>query len=133
MKVGGILSEKEATNFLLGKVGDPHITSYVNHVARKKNGNRRAQHAIVPDIHAMNFPAGKQSINDSGSSRVADAIFEVKISTACKSRYAHNNIRLVTVDRIRGPCGHVLVKTKKEATTVNAFQNQPCLVSVWPL
>ena len=98
MKVGGILSEKEAANFLLGKVGDPHITSYVNHIARSNNGNRRAQHAIVPDIHAMNFPAGKQSINDSGSSRVAEAIFEVKTFTACKSRYGHNNSRTAPVD-----------------------------------
>jgi hypothetical protein len=80
-------------------VGDPHITPYVNHVARKNNGNRRAQHAIVPDIHALNFPAGKQSINDSGSSREAEAIFEVKTFTACKSRYAHNNTKTAPVDR----------------------------------
>ena len=59
MKVGGILLEKEAANFLLGKVGDPHATSYVDHVARKNKGNRRAKHTIVPDIHAINFPAGK--------------------------------------------------------------------------
>ena len=98
-KWGGILSEKEASNFLLGKVGDPHIMSYVNHVARKNNGNRRAQHAIVPDIHAMNFPAGKQRINDSGSSRVVEAIFEVKTFTACKSRYRHNNTKTAPLDR----------------------------------
>ena len=73
--------EKEAANFLLGKVGNPHLTSYVNHVARKNNGNRRVQHAIVPDIHAMNFPAGKQGINDSGSIRAAEAIFEVNTGT----------------------------------------------------
>ena len=42
MKLGGILSEKEAVKFLLGKVREPHITSYVNHVARQNNGNRRA-------------------------------------------------------------------------------------------
>ena len=61
-------------------------TTHVNHIARKNNGNIRAQYAIVPDIHAMNFPAGKQSINDNGSSRVAEAIFEVKTFTVCKSR-----------------------------------------------
>ena len=99
MKVGGILSEKESANFLLGKVGNPYITLYVNHVARKNNGNRRAKHAIVPDIHAINFPAGKQSINDRGSSRAAEAIFEVKTFTACKSRYAHNTIKTAPVDR----------------------------------
>ena len=54
MKVAGVHSEKEAVNFLLGKVGEPHITSYINHVSRGE-GNRRAMHAIVPDIHATNF------------------------------------------------------------------------------
>ena len=99
MKVGGILSEKEAANFLLGNAGDPHITSYVNHIPRKNNGNRRAQHAIVPNIHALIFPAGKQSINDSGSSRVAEVIFEVKLFTACKSRYGHNTTKTAPVNR----------------------------------
>ena len=37
MKLGGIHAEKEAVNFLLGKVGELHITSYVNHVARQPN------------------------------------------------------------------------------------------------
>ena len=69
MKVGGMLSTKEPATFLLGKVGNPHITPYVNHVARKNKGNSRSQHAIVSDIHAMNFPAGTQSINDSGYSK----------------------------------------------------------------
>ena len=91
--------EKEAANFLLGKVGDPHITSYVNHVARKNNVNRKAQHAIVPDIHEMIFPAGKQSITDSGASRVAEAIFEVKTFKTFKSSYRHNNTKTVSVNR----------------------------------
>ena len=99
MKLGGILSEKEAANFLLGKLGNPNITSYVNHVTRKNNGNRRAQHAIVPDIHTMNFPADKQSIHNSGSNRVAEAIFEVNTFTACKSRYGYNNTKTAPVDR----------------------------------
>ena len=55
VKLGGIQSEKEAVNFLLGKVGKLHITSYVNHVSRKVNA-RLALHSIVPDIHAHNFP-----------------------------------------------------------------------------
>ena len=58
MKLGGIQSEKEAVNFLLGKVGEPHITSYVNHVSREANA-RAAPHAIVPDMHAHNFPVGR--------------------------------------------------------------------------
>ena len=71
--------EKEADNFLLGKVGDPHITSYVNHVARKNNGNRRAQHVLVPDIHTMNFPTGKQSINAQQTERLKQKILELNI------------------------------------------------------
>ena len=59
MKLGEILSEKQAANFLLGKVCKPHITSYVNHVTKQHHGKRRATHAIVPDIPAMNFSAGK--------------------------------------------------------------------------
>ena len=55
MKIGGIQSEMEPINLLLGKVADPHITSYVNHVSRDANA-RAALHAIVPDIHAYNFP-----------------------------------------------------------------------------
>ena len=55
MKLGGIQSEKEAVNFLLGKVGEPHITSYMNHVSREPNA-KSALHAIMPDIHAHNFP-----------------------------------------------------------------------------
>ena len=47
----------------------------------------------------MNFPAGKQRINDSGSSRVAEAIFRVKTFTACKSIYGHNNSNTVPVGR----------------------------------
>ena len=56
-------------------------------------------HAIVPDIHATNFPVEKQRINDSGSKRDAEAFFEVKTFTACKSRYGHNNNRISPVSR----------------------------------
>ena len=54
-KLGRIKLEKEAVNFILGKVGELHITSYVNQVAREANA-RKAAHTIVPDIHARNFP-----------------------------------------------------------------------------
>ena len=91
--------EKEAANFLLGKVGEPHISVYVNHVARQNNGNRKAKHAIVPDIHTLHFPAGRQRVNDSGSTRDAEAFFEVKTFTACKSRYTNNNVRATPVNR----------------------------------
>jgi len=33
MKVAGIHSEKEAVNFLPGKVPDPWISNYVDHIA----------------------------------------------------------------------------------------------------
>ena len=73
----------EAAAFLLGRVDEPHITPCINHVARQNNGNRRAQHAIIPNIHALNFPADKQRLNNSGSNREAEEIFEVKTFTAC--------------------------------------------------
>ena len=90
MKLGGIQSEKEAMNFLLDQVGDPHITSYVNHLSSHPN-SRNAPHSIVPDIHARNSPAGKQTINESGATLSAESFFEVKTYTACKSQYKHNN------------------------------------------
>ena len=65
----------------------------------RHNGNRRPEHAFIPDIHASNFPLGRQRVNDSGSTRDAEAIFEVKAFTACKSRYAHNNTTTAPVDR----------------------------------
>ena len=58
MKLDGINSEKEAVNFLLGKVSEPHIFSYANHVAREAN-LRKDAHAIVANIHAQNFPVGQ--------------------------------------------------------------------------
>ena len=64
MKLGSIHLEKEAANFLLGKVGDPLMISYMNHVARQTN-TRRTTHAIVPDIHTRNFPAGRHMVFDS--------------------------------------------------------------------
>jgi hypothetical protein len=85
-------------NFLLDKVGDPYITSYVNHVSSAPN-SRKAPHSIVPDIHARNFPVGRQTINDSGSTSTAEAFFEVKTFTACKTRYKHNNATIKPPDR----------------------------------
>ena len=93
MKLAGISTEKEAVNFLLDKVGEPYITSYVNHVSSTPNA-RRAPHAIVPDLLAHNFPTGKQQVNDSGASSSGEAFFEIKTYTACNSRYKHNNTRL---------------------------------------
>ena len=53
----------------------------------------------MPDIHAHNFPVGRQTVDDYGSNRVAEAFFEVKTFTACKTRYDHNNARLPPAER----------------------------------
>ena len=97
-KVAGIASEKEAVNFLLDKVGEPYILRYVSHVSAAPNA-RKAPHAIVPDIHALNFSTGKQRVNDSGATTTAEAFFEMKTYTACKSRYQYNNTTRNPADR----------------------------------
>ena len=53
----------------------------------------------MPDIHVHNFPVGKQTVDDYGFNHAAEAIFEVKTFTACKSRYKHNNATLAPADR----------------------------------
>ena len=98
MKLAGVASEKEALNFLLGKVGEPYITRYINHVSSVPN-SRKAPHAIVPDIHAFNWPTGSQRFNDSGVSSAAEAFFEVKTFSGCKSRYKQNNSTIKPADR----------------------------------
>ena len=50
MKVAGIHSHMEAANFLNGKVGEPYINNYINHITRNPNP-RSSLHAIEPDIH----------------------------------------------------------------------------------
>jgi hypothetical protein len=47
-------------------------------------------HIIHPDIHATNYPIGRQVVNDSGATRSFDTIFEVKTYTFCPTRYNHN-------------------------------------------
>ena len=58
------IGEKEAVNtsyLTIDKVvGEPYITSYVNHVSGHPN-SRKAPHSVVPDIHARNFTTGKQT------------------------------------------------------------------------
>jgi hypothetical protein len=84
MKLGGIHSAAEVINFLVNKIGHPYITPYVNHVSSHPNA-QNAPHAIVPDIHAFNFPTGGQQVNDSGATSAAEAFFKIKTFTACKS------------------------------------------------
>ncbi len=83
MKLGGIHSATEAVNFLVDKIGHTFIMSYVNHVSSHPNA-QKAPHAIVPDIHAFNFPTGGQQVNDSGATSAAEAFFKMKTFTACK-------------------------------------------------
>ena len=101
MKLGGIHAEKEAVNFIMDKVGEPHISSYINHFAAHSSA-RRAKYAIIPDLHALNFPVGKQTINDSGVTTTAEAFFKIKMFTACKTRYFHNKKRC---EQTTGPHG----------------------------
>ncbi len=74
MKLGGKHYTAEVVNFLVDKIGHPYITSYVNHVSSHPNA-QKAPHAIVPDIHAFNFPPGGQRVNDSGATTAAEAFF----------------------------------------------------------
>ena len=105
MKLGGISSQKEAVNFFFDKVGEPHITSYINHLSYRPN-IFNAPHVIIPDIHAHNFPGGKQCVNDSGATTAAEAFFEIKTYTACNSLvYKHDNSRITPPER-RAREGH---------------------------
>ena len=92
MKLGNIDSTIEAVNFLLSKVPQPYIGDYVIHVKSQPGHPRNARDAIVPGIHATNNPSGRQLVNDSGASRSADAIFEMKNLNFCPTRYNHNNV-----------------------------------------
>ena len=98
MKLAGVVSVKEAVNFLLGKVGEPWMGRYIDHIAPFPNA-RASTHGIVPDIHAYNYPAGRRCVNDSGAALSGDAIFEVKTYTACPTWYNHNNSRTRPADR----------------------------------
>ena len=90
MKLGGTLAEKEVVNFIMDKVGEPHISSNINHVAAH-NSAKKAKFAIIPNLHALNLSVSKQTINDSRVTTTADAIFEIKTYTTRKTRYSHNN------------------------------------------
>ena len=90
--------EREAVNFIVDKVGEPYITRYINHVSSTPQFHT-ARHAIILDLHARNFPTGRQQINDSGATLSAEAIFEVKTYTPCPSRYNHNNATIKPAER----------------------------------
>ena len=99
MRLGKIVSVLEPVNFVLGKVGQPFIGDYVHNITSQPGNPRHARHAIVPDIQATNYPSGGQVVTDSGATRSADAIFEVKTFTSCNTRYNHNNRNINPANR----------------------------------
>ena len=98
MRIAKIDSVLEPVNFLLGKVGEPFIGDYINIITSQPGNPRHARHAVVPDIHATNYPTGRQVVNDSGATRSANAIFEVKTFTFCPTRYNHNSQNINPAD-----------------------------------
>ena len=88
--LGGIFMAKEAANFLVGMVADPWMRDYIRHVSQAVRP-RNSRFGIVPDLHALNYPTGRQRVNDGGGVLSAEAIFEIKTMTACKTWYQHNN------------------------------------------
>ncbi|EJK51883.1 hypothetical protein THAOC_28906, partial [Thalassiosira oceanica] len=113
MELGGVYSTKEAVNFLLGHVPDPFISRYIRHVSQCPNA-RNAPFGMIPDLHAQNYPTGRQRVNDSGSHLSAEAIFEVKTFVACNSRYGNNNSQISPANRrAKQVCQTYVLKTKK--------------------
>ena len=96
MKVAGIQSHMKS--FLNGKIGEPYISNYINHITEHPNP-KSALHAIIPDIHAYNYLLGRQRINDSKASTTDEAFFELKTMTACVSRYGHVNTDTTAAER----------------------------------
>jgi len=90
MKVAGIHSEKEAVNFLLGKVGEPYINNYVDHLSSLA-GCRNSPFAIVPNLLVYGYPAGKQTVNDSGATDSGEIFCEIKTMQPNKTNYRYNN------------------------------------------
>ena len=68
------------------------MSNYVDHIASQTSA-RNSPHAIVPDILAHEYPAGRQTINDSEASPSGEAFFEVKT-------YQPGNTRYTTIIRI---------------------------------
>ena len=71
--------------------------NYVDHIATQTSA-RNSPHAIVPDILAHEYPAGRQTINDSGASSSGEAFFEVKSYYPGNTRYDHNHSELKPAD-----------------------------------
>ena len=89
METGGMVTDREAENFLANKVPEPYLRRYNKHLCKTKaKGNgRKAEGAITPDIMTYNYPVGEGGGNDSGAqSNTLPAIFEVKTFFPVPSR-----------------------------------------------
>ena len=92
MRIGNIDLVLEPVNFFHGKIRQPFIGEYVHIITSQPGNPRHARHAVVPDIHATNYPTGRQVVNASRATRSADAIFKLKhMYNFCPTRYNHNN------------------------------------------
>ena len=98
MKLGGIHAQRQAVNFMLGKVGEPYMTRYIDALA-KSAGKKNAKFAVIPDLHAVNYPRGMQRVNDSGATMSAEAIFEVKTYSTSKVIYSTGNQTIAPPNR----------------------------------
>ena len=58
---------------MLGKVGDLYITRYINPMA-KSTVRARAKFAVIPDLHAVNYPQRMRRVSDSGATVSVEAV-----------------------------------------------------------
>lgn len=80
MYLAGIHSDEEGVNFLMGKVPEPWMMSYINHVT-SYDQSRKRKDDIVPDLHIYNMPSGRQLVNDSGPSQRTESLEKSRHST----------------------------------------------------
>ena len=81
MKLGGIFSEKEASNFLVDEAGKPNVAAYIEYMVSYPQV-QQAPLAIGPKLHTFEVLERWQIINDSGTLSAAEAIFEIETMAA---------------------------------------------------
>jgi len=103
----GVFAEKEVVNFLLDKVDELYITHYVSLATSQSHPRaQKTPFSRVPDLHARNYPIGRQRVNKSGTTSLAETFFEVKTYTSCNSRYDPN----ITTKGLTGPKGTLVIQ-----------------------
>ena len=94
METGGMITDREAENFLANKVPEKYMRRYNKNLSMNKaqhKGKQKAPDSITPDIQVHNYPVGKKGGNDSGAqSNTLPAIFEVKTFYPSNTRMGHN-------------------------------------------